>query len=172
MHNRSCRRCSQIRTHSTTVRHLIWPPVYSDNIVKGTSQINTSRFGSKWTLASFGTGTCWTSWFKRTETQRQAQCADMITFHLFLPKKCTSYIFKENLKWPCSNHCTSISHPKELDLLLIFPKNNRNCIQNFFINYHIKDVHFIIFLEHACTCISKLKYWIPCMNLADTMFLF
>lgn len=82
------------------------------------------------------------------------------------------HILKENLKWPCSNHCTSISHPKELDLLLIFPKNNRNCIQNFFINYHIKDVHFIIFLEHACTCISKLKYWIPCMNLADTMFLF
>lgn len=39
---------------------------------------------------------------------------------------------KKNLKWPCSNHCTSISHPKELDLLLIFPKNNRNCIQNFF----------------------------------------
>lgn len=42
------------------------------------------------------------------------------------------HILKENLKWPCSNHCTSISHPKELDLLLIFPKNNRNCIQIFF----------------------------------------
>lgn len=93
-------------------------------------------------------------------------------FSLVPTKKCTSYIFKENLKWPCSNHCTSISHPKELDLLLIFPQNNRNCIQIFFINYHIKDVHFIIFLEHACTCISKLKYWIPCINLADTMFLF
>lgn len=44
-------------------------------------------------------------------------------------KKCTSYIFKENLKWPCSNHCTSISCPKELYLLLILPRNNRNCIQ-------------------------------------------